>query len=308
LVALRAARRSGAPVLLTSHTRYDLYLDAYLPWLPRPPAQAALRALLRRITDGCAAVIAPSPGAAAALATWGVRAPVTVIPNGVEVGPFSAAAEDGALRAQTRAALGLPPGQPLAIYVGRLGAEKRVRALLATFALALEAGATGRLLLVGEGAQAAELRADAARLPAGRVLLVGARPYAEIPALLAAADFFVTASLSENHPLTLLEAAAAGLPVLGHAAPGVADVVNNGVTGLLAPPPVAPDAPAPPDAGLLLRWLALDGNAALRARLAAGAADASRSFGAKATAAQVLALYRRLLGAGSPSRAHPFGT
>ncbi len=297
-LALAAARQSGAPVVLTSHTRYDLYLQAYTPWLPPGVGQPALRTLLRRITGGCAAVIAPSAGAQAALRSWGVAAPVELIPNGIDVARFRSAAQDSGARAATRAALGVGDGTPLAVYVGRIGAEKRVLPLLASFAQVRAAGSDCKLLLVGTGAQEKEARAACAAWGLGNaVYWAGARPYAELPALLAAADLFVSASVSETHPLTFLEAAAAGLPALGIASPGVSDVVEDGITGLLAPAPGGGGGGEGADAGLVVRWLALAGNAPLRREMGAAAAGRAASMDAAVTAQRVLALYRRLLAA-----------
>ncbi|MGL4649019.1 MAG: glycosyltransferase [Caldilineaceae bacterium] len=297
-IAVRATRLSGAPLVFTSHTRYDLYLDAYLPWLPARRSHAALTALLRRFGSRCTAVIAPSTGAAEALAAWGVTAPVEVIPNGINVLRFAQAAADPATRSHTRNALGLARDATVALYVGRLSSEKRVMPLLAAFAAACRAGADCRLLVVGAGAQAQEMRDAAVVLGvADLVHLAGGRAYEEMPEVLAAADFFVSASLSESHPLTFLEAAAAGLPALGYDAPGVRDIVVDGVTGLLAPWPPATPEEVGADPGFVLRWLALAGNAALRARLGAAAQHAAQDWGAERTAARVLALYERLLNA-----------
>jgi 1,2-diacylglycerol 3-alpha-glucosyltransferase len=59
-------------------------------------------------------------------------------------------------------------------------------------------------------------------------------PYDQLPRYLATADAFVTASVTEVHPLSVIEAQASGLPVLGIQSPGVGDIVEDGVTGLLA--------------------------------------------------------------------------
>jgi glycosyltransferase involved in cell wall biosynthesis len=60
-------------------------------------------------------------------------------------------------------------------------------------------------------------------------------PYQELPAYMKVADAFVTASVTEVHPLSVIEALAAGLPVVGIQSPGVGDTIEDGVTGYLAP-------------------------------------------------------------------------
>jgi len=296
-IALHASARSGIPIIFTSHTRYDLYLSAYAPWLPHRPAQRMLLMGVRRFADRCAAVVAPSTGTAALLESWGVRAPIELIPNGIEIGPFQHVAKDHSLRNRVRMTLGLPPDAVVALYVGRLSTEKRVHALLASFAAVRQAGGDCRLLLVGAGSQSADVRAAVARLGVSEwVVMAGERSYAEIPQMMAAADFFASASLSESHPLTFLEAAAAGLPALGFDSPGIADIVRDGETGLLAPAPDSgSDHPLQLDAGFVCRWLALAGNAMLRSRLGNAAAIAAQAWQAERTAGEVLELYRRIL-------------
>lgn len=295
VLGMRASALGHVPLLLTSHTRYDVYLDAYLPGLALPPVQGLMRAVLREVANRCATVIAPSQGAARYIASWGSATPVQLIRNGVELDAFHAAADDQALRARTREGLGVAPGETVAIYVGRMSAEKRVLPLLAAFARAREAGAPCRLLLVGDGMQMEAARALIGVLGLhDAVIVTGEQPYAQIPALLAASDFFVSASVSEVHPLTFLEAAAARLPALGVDAAGVSEIVRDGETGLLAPAPAEVGEWAAAD-GFALRLLALAGNAALRAQMGSAAAAASRAWGAAQTASTVLALYERLL-------------
>ena len=89
-----------------------------------------------------------------------------------------------------------------------------------------------RLLVVGDGPARREVEAA---LPAGRTRWLGRRSAAELPAILAGADLFVWPAAREAIGMALLEAAAAGLPVVASATGGVPAVVAHGETGLLAP-------------------------------------------------------------------------
>jgi glycosyltransferase involved in cell wall biosynthesis len=67
-----------------------------------------------------------------------------------------------------------------------------------------------------------------------RVNFTGMVPYTNLPAYMAVADAFVTASVTEVHPLSVIEALASGLPVIGIQSPGIGDTIEDGITGYLA--------------------------------------------------------------------------
>jgi glycosyltransferase involved in cell wall biosynthesis len=90
------------------------------------------------------------------------------------------------------------------------------------------------LLLVGDGPEREDLEDRVQHLGlTDRVTFTGSIPYTDIPGFLAMADAFVTASVTEVHPLSIIEAMAAGLPVLGVLSPGVGDTIEDGLTGFL---------------------------------------------------------------------------
>jgi glycosyltransferase involved in cell wall biosynthesis len=111
-------------------------------------------------------------------------------------------------------------------------------------------------------------------------------PYDEVPNWLAMADFFAFASVSESHPLSMLEALAAGLPVLAIPCPGVEDTIVDGHNGLFSPEAV--DAFA-------ARMQRLATDASLRARLAAGARETRAQYDVRHTSSVLLGHYERLV-------------
>jgi glycosyltransferase involved in cell wall biosynthesis len=286
-LALRYGRRFGQPVVYTNHTRLDLYTEVYVPRPLRGPARRLLRRYLPRFIARCDLVIAPSAGLARVMQEqWGVRTPVVIVPNGIDLARFRRP-----VTRASRAELALPPDGPLAIYTGRLGEEKNLDFLLRAFALAVSAEPQAHLLLLGDGPQAAALRTLAGELELGRrILFRGAVPYEQVPTYLAVADLFVSASVSEVHPLSLIEGLAAGLPALGVVSPGVADTIQDDVNGLLTTHDLTAFSGA-------LRRLLTD--AGLRARLAGGARKTSARYGVEHTTAQVVAHYRQLVGNGT---------
>jgi glycosyltransferase involved in cell wall biosynthesis len=189
------------------------------------------------------------------------------LPNFVDAAPATPVA---------RAALGTPPGVPLALALGRLHRNKGFDVLLQ--ALALAPGL--HLWLAGEGPERAALERQAQALGLGpRLKLLGWRD--DAPALLAAADFLVCPSRHEPLGNVVIEAWAAGRPVVTAASQGPAALVADDANGLLVP---REDAAAL--AGAMTR---LAEDAGLRARLADGGAAAYR---AEFTEAAVVARYQ----------------
>jgi glycosyltransferase involved in cell wall biosynthesis len=121
---------------------------------------------------------------------------------------------------------------PRLIAVGRLKAPKDFLTLVRAFAALPPTSFEG--LIVGEGPDRPAVQAEIERLGlAGRVRLTGERD--DVPAQLADADVFVLSSESEGLPVSVLEAMAAGLPVVASAVGGLAELVVDGETGLLVP-------------------------------------------------------------------------
>jgi glycosyltransferase involved in cell wall biosynthesis len=215
------------PIVFTHHTRYDLYARVYLKFIPYPLAFRLMRWRLARFYRVCDLVIAPSAGAQQMMQAFGAGA-VEVVPNGVDLTPFSHA------QPMPRAELGFDSEDVVLAFTGRIGQEKNLAFLLSAFADAVEAAPQARLLLIGEGPQRSQLTRWVAQHDlGGRVHFTGLVPYVQVPRYLAAADAFVTASVTEVHPLAIIEAMATGLPVLGIDSPGLSDTVQDGVTGFL---------------------------------------------------------------------------
>jgi glycosyltransferase involved in cell wall biosynthesis len=150
-----------------------------------------------------------------------------VIENGVDLSRFRPDREGCSA---VRAELGVPPGARLVGTAGRLEEVKNQALLLRAAAPLL--GSNLRLVLVGDGPLRASLQALVREL--GRdaeVRFLGTR--SDMPRVMAALDLFVLSSHTEGLPVVLLEAMATGLPVVCTAVGGIAEVVEDGRTGLL---------------------------------------------------------------------------
>lgn len=228
-LALRYCRPRGIPIIFTNHTRYDLYAQAYLPILPGVIGETALEAYLPSFCRSCDLVVAPSAGIRDVLIRFGVESFIDVVPNGVDLRPFRQVPQP-----IDRAEYGFSKKDVVLIYIGRLGPEKNLPFLLRSFAGAAQAFENIALLLVGDGPERDNLEDQVRHMNiASRVRFTGMVPYDNVPRYLAMADAFVTASVTEVHPFSVIEAMAAGLPVLGIQSPGVGDTVEDGVTGFL---------------------------------------------------------------------------
>ena len=155
---------------------------------------------------------------------------LVVIPNGVDLARFDEA------RPVPRSTLGIPDDAVLALYVGRFDPQKGLDTLLAAAALVARVRPDWHLVLVGAGPLGPALLAQAAKLPdlGGRVHWLGRRD--DVPGLLKTSDCLVLPSLWEGMPNVVLEAMAAGKPVVATAVEGTEDLVLPGTTGWLVPP------------------------------------------------------------------------
>jgi glycosyltransferase involved in cell wall biosynthesis len=262
-----AGRRAGVPVL------WHVRIDSKDPWLDP---------LLERLADRIVA------NSAATAARFGGRAAgrVTVVPNGVDLAAF----RPGLGGARVRGELGIPPEARLVGTVGRLHPVKGHDLFLRAAAEVATAFPTAHFLLVGGGEAEGELKALAAQLGLDpRVHFAGHRE--DIPEILPALDCFVLASREEPFGRVLVEAMAAGLPVVAARVGGVPEIVLEGTTGLLVPP----GDPAPLAAAI--RQILAD-PARARAMGLAGRTRAEREYDAALHARRVEALYADLVGSG----------
>ncbi len=181
----------------------------------------------RRMVAAADALLGNSPFGAALLAA-AYRRPAVVLPHGVDFLPPSPAAVT-----TTRAAFGLGD-RLLAITVNHLHPRKRVDLFLRALAQARADGADVGGVIVGGGPERTALEALARELAiSDHVYFTGFVPEADLPATYAAADFYVHTGVQESFGLSVIEAAALGLPVIAVAEGGPTATVQDGVTGLL---------------------------------------------------------------------------
>ena len=206
--------------------------------------------------------------------------------NGVDVDAFAAAGAASGSRLDARRELGVGPDELVLLQVARLDYLKDHATAVRTLARVAARAPQARLVLVGDGPERPGVEAQVRELNLGdKVRFLGLRK--DVARLLPGADLFLLTSVSEGIPLTVIEAMAAGLPVVATDVGGMSEVVADGSTGLLAP--------ARDDAALAERILRLAGDPELRRRMgAAGRARAKDRFDERRMADDYGRIYREL--------------
>jgi phosphatidylinositol alpha-mannosyltransferase len=260
---------ADAPVVATFHAYYE-------PFTLHGGIYTAFSQLLRPVWSRIDHRIAVSRAAQRTMNARMRGAKSTIIPNGAMIDHF---------RDATPATL--PPGRRM-LFVGRLEPRKGFQVALDAFAELAPRYDDLRLVVVGDGPQRARVRRLSPALRA-RVDMIGRASHDDLPTYHAAADFFVApATGRESFGIVLVEAMAAGLPVVASDLPGYREVVRHEREGLLVPPT---DPVALADAGARL----LD-DPALSRRLSIGGRTRARAFAWPRVAARVERVYLAMTG------------
>ena len=283
----RAGRAAGVPVVGTVHEPLSAFA--------RPRRWLLVRALSRL----CDRVTVPSKANGVEAVRHGLRADrLTVVRTGIDIARFE---PDPAAGRRVRDALGIPLHAPLVGLVARFNRGKGHDVFLHAMTIVARSCPDARCLLVGdslfdgEEEWKAQMLALARRLGLGdRAVFTGWRD--DVPALLQALDVLVHAPTTpDSMPTVVMEAMAAGRPVVGAAIGGVPELVTDGVTGRLVPP-------RDPEALAAALRLLLDDPAA-RARLGAAARGrAVQELSRERFAQAMTEVYETVLGGRGPIR------
>lgn len=239
LSVLQFARRRRIPVVSSFHTNFDQYTDHYrFGWL-----NGAVWRYLRWFHNQTRETYVPSRATIETLRARGFER-LALWPRGVDCDQFR---PDAAGRARVRERLGMGAEQVVVGHVSRIAAEKNVEYLAAALERLVSGCARARVIVVGDGPARAELEA---RLGAAGTC-VGYQTGAALAEYYAAFDLFAFASTTETFGNVVLEAMAAGLPVVALDAGGPGEIVRHQETGILISPKSAASVMADALAGLI---------------------------------------------------------
>jgi len=282
-LAFGIARRRHIPLIYTYHTAITDYVH-YAGALARAPFTPRIARWFSGSTANlCDEIVVPSAKFQPLLREHGVHRPIHVVPNGIDLEVFYQTPTQNTFR-QT---WNIPPDAPILLSVGRLAPEKRLDFLIEAFSAVVRQQPQARLIFAGDGSARAALEKQAAASAyAARIVFLGMVERARLPELFHTATVYVSASTTEVHPLSMIEAIASGLPVVAVRDEALTEMVLEGVNGHFTP------REAEPFSAAILHVLS---DPSARHAYQHASREISRRYSVEAQAETLLTLYRHAL-------------
>lgn len=221
--AIELAKELELPKIVTYHTFFEEYLYHYIPFLPASWMRGLARRFSRKQCNDVDAIVVPSTAMAQTLRDYGVEKPLHILPTGIPEGMFVSGS-----RSAFREAHGIVDNAPVMLFVGRVAFEKNIEFLLEATEIARQEIPELVLIVAGEGPalKSIEKRMHQMKLDHNVKLIGYMDREKQLKDCYSAADAFVFASRTETQGLVLLEAMAAGLPVIATAHMGTCDILK----------------------------------------------------------------------------------
>jgi len=221
------------PLIGTYHTIFPEFLE-YIPVRTIKKKDSVEKIVWRTtnfIYNNCDLITSPSVAVKNLLIKNGIKKPVKVISNGIDLSKY----QTKKISKETKNIINKKFTN--IIYFGRISYEKNIGILLKAMKLVLNKQKKVKLIIVGSGPQLHELIKKSKELKiSNNVIFTGFVKDKILFELLSSADIFTTASTSENQSLTILEAMASGLPLIGANSLGIPELICNGKNGYLFEP------------------------------------------------------------------------
>lgn len=232
LLGYLMASTKRLPLIYTYHTSITDYTH-YVKFIGGTSLMNRAAAWFSKAsTDLGDQIIVPSPKFYRLLLNQKVKQPITVIPNGIDLSMFKSAKNPGALRNR----LGLGPDAPILLTVGRMDPEKRLEFIVEAFDLIADRVPDAHLVFAGDGSsrKSVEDKANTTRAR-DRIHFLGMVNRADLPDVFHDATVFLSASTTEVHPISVIEAIASGLPFVAVQDEAFEGMLEDGQNGYTVP-------------------------------------------------------------------------
>lgn len=232
LLAYLTASTKRLPLIYTYHTSITDYTH-YIKFVGNTNLFKHAAAWFSKASTNLGdQIIVPSPKFYRLLLDQKVKQPITVIPNGIDLSMFRTAKNPGALRNR----LGLGPEAQILLTVGRMDPEKRLDFIVEAFDLLSERIPNAHLVFAGDGGARGhvEEKANATRAK-DRIHFLGMVNRADLPDIFHDANVFLSASTTEVHPISVIEAIASGLPFVAVQDEAFEGMLEDGLNGYTVP-------------------------------------------------------------------------
>ncbi|MBI5122707.1 glycosyltransferase [Candidatus Roizmanbacteria bacterium] len=229
LLGYQVAKMKQIPFALTFHSMFSKYTHYFFNGKVVKPKM--VETYLRIFANICDAIITPSEKMKKELQVYGVKKPISVIPNFVYQQQFNKKNTH-----YLHKKFNIPLQEPIILTVGRVGKEKNFEFLISMFKELTKINKTCHLVIAGEGPEKKQLQKLAEKLEISkRVHFPGRVSTAKMPDVYADAYLFAFSSHTEVHPMVTLEAIAAGLPVVVGQDEAFDGAAVDGYNGFRAP-------------------------------------------------------------------------
>ena len=227
--------KSNDSVLI--HTYHTIW-EEYTYYITHGVAEEAARKVARKYSQWWCnrfdRIVCPTGKTLGLLYDYGVRAPMDIIPSGMDIARFAPERHDALERAARRNECGVLPGERVLLNIGRIAKEKNIEQIMRVLPRLLEVYPDVRFVIVGEGPMREPLTKMARELGVSdHVTFTGPKRWEIIDQYYAMGDVFVSASRSETQGLTYIEAMASGLCVCAVNDACLDGVIQDGVSGIL---------------------------------------------------------------------------
>lgn len=287
--AVLVAKTLHVPLVGTHHTFYDHYLKYVM--LDHSVGKKLSWKYTVFYYNFCDLVLSPSQSLADELIKNGLKKPTQIFRNAIDTNFFEPIRPE--IKKELKNKFGL--GDFSIVYVGRLSYEKSVDVVLKAFALINKANPKISLLIGGDGPERKNLEELAKELKIENqtkfVGFVREQMWLEV---FQSADVFMTASKSENMPLTIIEAMSAGLPVVAVGEKGVVEIVKDGESGFLSMADDIDD--------LAKNVLRLESDISLRGRMSTTARTLALKYSYEAIGKDLANIYSKLISGSTNSK------